>query len=414
MHRANKLILGVLLASVAVPAFAADMPLKAPPPAAPPPPDWSGIYSGFAAGGAWGHQNFNMPSSINNLFGTSADRVFNGSSVLIQPDFDLTGACAVNGCNRFNTSGFIGGGFVGVQKQWGNWVVGIEGSWDWTSMKKSLSVTTSDLENVIRFDPTTTFPVSPVPVTVTGVIPAGQPVNFTIPAGTITSTGTATIAAGTVVTINAIGGVPVPPFTVRLGAPVTGTVTATNSTTVTFTGNAATATPITVTSTGTVPGQNITIPLPHETTVRATVTRSVDAEVKVDQIVDIRGKFGFTNTFLGPNWMLYFTGGAAIGHVERSLTLTQTVSVAGDGSRTNTFQSTTGDTRLGWVVGGGFDWMMTPNVILGVLYRHHEFPKGTVSFVDDSGATTRPVSFGTNRASVDSVQGRLSWLIPIH
>jgi hypothetical protein len=52
-------------------------------------------------------------------------------------------------------------------------------------------------------------------------------------------------------------------------------------------------------------------------------------------------------------------------------------------------------------------------VLLGVLYRHHEFPKGTVSFVDDSGGSGRPISFGTNRATVDSVQGRLSVLFPI-
>jgi len=309
MRRANGAILGILLATVAVPAFAADMPVKAAPP--PPPPDWSGVYTGVAAGGAWGRQNLNTPvSPLNNLFGTSADLIFNGTPVLIQPDFDMGGNCVIGNCNRLRTSGFIGGGFAGVQKQWGNWVVGIEGSWDWTSMKKSLSATTSDVENVIRFVPTTT-----------------------------------------------------------------------------------------------------TVPVP--TTVSATVTRSVDVSSKIDQIADIRGKFGFANGFMGPNWLFYFTSGAAVGHFERTLNLTQTVSVAGDGTRTNTFASSTGDTRLGWVVGAGFDWKMTPNVLLGVLYRHHEFPKSTISFIDDSGGSGRPVSFGTSRAHVDSVQGRLSWLFPI-
>jgi outer membrane immunogenic protein len=307
MRRANGAILGILLATVAVPAFAADMPIKAAPP---PPPDWSGVYTGVAAGGAWGRQNLNAPvSPINNLFGTSADRILNGTPTLIQPDFDMGGNCVIGNCNRLRTSGFIGGGFAGVQKQWGNWVVGIEGSWDWTSMKKSLSATTSDVEDVIRFVPTTTVPVP--------------------------------------------------------------------------------------------------------TTVSATVTRSVDVSSKIDQIADIRGKFGFANGFMGPNWLFYFTSGAAVGHFERTLNLTQTVSVAGDGTRTNTFASSTGDTRLGWVVGAGFDWKMTPNVLLGVLYRHHEFPKSTISFIDDSGGSGRPVSFGTSRAHVDSVQGRLSWLFPI-
>ena len=156
MRRASGAILGILLATVAIPAFAADMPVKAAPPP-PPPPDWSGIYVGGAAGGAWGHETLNVPvSPLNNLFGTSTERIFNGTPVLIQPDFDM-GVCVINGCSKFNTNGFIGGGFAGAQKQWGNWVIGIEGSWDWTSMKKSLSATTSDLEDVIRIVPTTTI-----------------------------------------------------------------------------------------------------------------------------------------------------------------------------------------------------------------------------------------------------------------
>jgi hypothetical protein len=68
----------------------------------------------------------------------------------------------------------------------------------------------------------------------------------------------------------------------------------------------------------------------------------------------------------------------------------------------------TGETRLDWVLGAGFDWKMTPNVLPGLLYRHHEFPSGAVSFVDDSGGSGRPVSFGTSRATVASIQGRLS------
>ena len=479
MRRANGAILGILLASVAVPAFAADMPVKAAPP--PPPPDWSGVYSGIAAGGAWGRQNLNTPvTPLNNLFGTSADRIFNGSPVLIQPDFDM-GFCVIDGCNRLKSNGFIGGGFAGVQKQWGNWVIGIEGSWDWTSMKKGIRATSTDLEDVIRIVPTTTITVpgqtitvpgqiAPVtvsvpgqiaPVTGTAAVP-GQtaPVTGTaaVPGQSAPVTGTAAVGpvTGTIVSGSTVVGpipitiplpgplpdvhITVPAIPVPISgnvnvpgqtAPVTGTA-AVAPVTAPVTGTAAvapvtapvtgtaTVAPVTATGTATVAPVNInvqpvsvTIPLPRETTVRATVTRSVDVSSKIDQIADIRSKFGFANGFMGPNWLFYFTGGAAVGHFERNLTLTQLVSVAGDGTRTNTFQSSTGDTRLGWVVGAGFDWKMTPNVLLGVLYRHHEFPSSTISFVDDSGGSGRPVSFGTSRAHVDSVQGRLSWLFPI-
>jgi hypothetical protein len=238
-----------------------------------------------------------------------------------------------------------------------------------------------------------------------------------VPAQTVTVHVTGTTATATVnVTVNGAT------QTVTIPVNVTGQ---TQAVTLPVTVNGATQTvTLPVNVVGTVPGQQaavtgttgtqtITLALPQQTTVRAAVTRSVAIESKIDQIADIRGKIGFANTFLGPNWMFYFTGGAAIGHVERSLALTQTVSVVGDGSRTNTFTSTTGDTRLGWVAGVGLDWKMTPNVILGVLYRHHEFPKGTVSFSDDSGGTGRPVSFGTDRVHIDSVQGRLSLLFPI-
>jgi hypothetical protein len=73
----------------------------------------------------------------------------------------------------------------------------------------------------------------------------------------------------------------------------------------------------------------------------------------------------------------------------------------------------TGDTQLGRVLGADFNCKMTPNVLPGVLYRHHEFPSDTGSFVDDSGGSGRPVSFSTSRATVDSVQGRLNLLFPI-
>src|SRR5215475_5468013 len=118
-------IMGILLASAAVPAFAADMPVKAPPPAAPI-VDWSGVYSGFAVGGAWGRERLDRNVTTfddttlrsSQLFSTSATRMFT-SSVLIEPPFVMN-TCLLSNCNRINMSGVIAGGFAGVQKQWGN------------------------------------------------------------------------------------------------------------------------------------------------------------------------------------------------------------------------------------------------------------------------------------------------------
>jgi outer membrane immunogenic protein len=321
MRRAHGAILGILLASVAVPAFAADMPVKAPAPAAPI-IDWSGVYSGFAVGGAWGREkldhdvgSFDDPTLISSqLFGTSAARILDGTPTLIAPPFVMN-TCLLSNCNAIKMSGIMAGGFAGVQKQWGNWVVGLEGSWDWLSLKKTLSASEVEIQPVNRF-------------------------------------------------VISDGGLPV-------------------------------------------------LQSPQPT---AVVTRTASVSSKIDQVADIRGKVGLANTFLGPNILLYATSGASIAHVQHALTLTQNVQRINPDTgatigtpRFNEFDAVSGDTRLGWVVGAGFDWKLTPNLILGVLYRHHEFPKGTVAFND----ATNTVGFGTSRVSLDSVQGRMSYLFPI-
>jgi outer membrane immunogenic protein len=293
------------------------MPVKAAPPA-PPPPDWSGVYIGGAVGGAWGREKldrdvglFDNPDLLSSqLFGTSATRMFE-DSVLIQPPFVMD-TCILSNCNAVKMSGIMAGGFAGVQKQWGSWVIGLEGSWDWLGLKKTLSASEVDREYVTRS------------VLVFGFLP----VLYSVP---------------------------------------------------------------------------------------AEVTRTASVTSKIDQVADLRGKVGLTNLFFGPNFLLYATGGASVGHLEHSLTITQNVQRVGEGGspignpRFNSFDAVSGDTRLGWVVGAGLDWKLTPNFILGVLYRHHEFPKGTVAFND----ATNSVGLGTSKVSLDSVQGRLSVLFPI-
>jgi hypothetical protein len=168
----------------------------------------------------------------------------------------------------------------------------------------------------------------------------------------------------------------------------------------------------------TVPAQTVILPgtgIPVLTPTRSLVTRTVDVSSRIDEVADLRGKIGLTNFGFGSNFLLYATGGAAIAHLQHSLHITQNVQAinaqgqAVGNPRFNEFTSTSGDTRLGWVVGAGMDWKMSQNLILGVLYRHHEFPKGTLTFNDG----TNSLGFGTSRVSMDSVQGRFSVLFPI-
>ncbi len=113
----KKLLLGsVALAALAIcgPAWAADMPRKAPaaPPAAAPAAPvvtWTGCYVGGNIGGGWALKDWANPSSNPENPG---DR---GTAAL---------------------GGFVGGGQIGCDYQFsGSWVIGIQGMFDGASLK---------------------------------------------------------------------------------------------------------------------------------------------------------------------------------------------------------------------------------------------------------------------------------------
>jgi outer membrane immunogenic protein len=94
-------------------ALAAELRRPPPPPPAPPPAPvftWTGCYIGANAGTSSGRSEH---------FTTA------GSVVTGPPPEGLP--AGVNITDRFNLSGFIGGGQLGCNWQWGVWVFGIEG-----------------------------------------------------------------------------------------------------------------------------------------------------------------------------------------------------------------------------------------------------------------------------------------------
>lgn len=422
----KSLLLAFLFSTTAVPVWAADMPVKAPRSAELIINDWSGIYVGVGAGAGWGTEKLDTSvTGVNNLFGTSATSIFTNQSTIIQPNFTSPGLPEIASLKQ---NGFMIGGFAGAQKQLGNWVLGLEVSFDATGMKKSLAGESTDREDVIRFVPNTTFSTVPVTVTVPGQTAPVTDGKFVIPDQKVTVNGQELTVKGTTVTISgqvatiipAIvinGHVIVPAVTVPVSngsfvipdqkVTVNGQEVTVKGTTVVISGQTAAVAPKDIT----IPGQPITIGLPAPTTRAADVTRTVNIETKIDEIFDARGKIGITN-IISPDVLLYATGGAAIAHMTKTVDITQTTTLVGTpaGSRTNVFSASQGETRLGWVAGAGIDWKMTPNLVLGVLYRHHEFPKGTVSFSDGANS----VGFGSSTQKVDSVQGRLSVMFPVH
>ena len=118
-----------LIASQAASAADLGHPVyKAPPPAPPPVQDWSGIYVGLEGGYGWGKQDFNP--TFDPFFGAK----FGGGSTFPCAIF---GPCTDSTIGSVDQSGWLFGGFVGAQKQWGSWVLGIEADFDGADIKGS-------------------------------------------------------------------------------------------------------------------------------------------------------------------------------------------------------------------------------------------------------------------------------------
>jgi len=102
MHRlVIALLATVAVAVLSAPASAADMPARMPtkaPPLAPPPYNWSGFYVGVNLGGSWGNQDNTLESITGVVSATNSDHI----------------------------DGVIGGGQIGFNWQYNQWVVGLE------------------------------------------------------------------------------------------------------------------------------------------------------------------------------------------------------------------------------------------------------------------------------------------------
>ena len=89
-------------------------------------------------------------------------------------------------------------------------------------------------------------------------------------------------------------------------------------------------------------------------------------------------------------FMPYVTGGWASGSVNFR-TITQGPLGVTPGVNPPGFQATTStaDTRMdGFYIGGGVDWKIAQNAVVGLEYRHTDLGSGTVATINASGSTT--------------------------
>jgi outer membrane immunogenic protein len=104
-------------------ALAAE-PLPPPPPPAPP-PLWTGFYVGINAGGTWSSNNRVTTSAFPGPCDTTS--LLTAPFCNIVPNFSATSAALAAFSVSRNSGGFIGGGQLGYNYQFGpNWVAGFE------------------------------------------------------------------------------------------------------------------------------------------------------------------------------------------------------------------------------------------------------------------------------------------------
>ena len=91
--------------------------------------------------------------------------------------------------------------------------------------------------------------------------------------------------------------------------------------------------------------------------------------MKEDWLATFRGRAGFVVT---PALMLYATGGLAVAHVQAAgaVAFTVTPDIYGGGYD---------ETRLGWTVGGGGEWMIAPKWSIKAEYLYVDLGKQTVN-----------------------------------
>jgi opacity protein-like surface antigen len=352
-------IVGALMAS---PAFAADLARKAPPMAPLPPPvqDWSGFYSGIEGGYGWGTDSFEQ--SINQFNNGGAANVFdilNGTSTtgILFPAFTGLG-----GPNSIDTSGWLFGGFVGAQKQWGNWVIGLEADYDWASITGSANASRTEHGvnvSLLTFGSPSvsgTAFIGATDVTITGQAFLTCPTPVTCAGGTPYAPGTV-IQPGAALFVQQVFN----------GQGLNGINNGSNGTTLAsgvinvrvFTpvvvapdGSVTTFIPLFRTTATTAPVfGSVNASVLQQAFFTADVSRSIHVDTKIDELGSLRGKFGWA---FAPNWMVYGTGGLAWAHAQTNINTTETLRDPEDGDviASRSRNAVGGTTMLGVRLGG--------------------------------------------------------------
>jgi outer membrane immunogenic protein len=128
------------------------------------------------------------------------------------------------------------------------------------------------------------------------------------------------------------------------------------------------------------------------------VTSNQSNSEKIDWFGTVRAKLGYAQN----NWLFYGTGGLAYGRVEASgnffIPLISTP-----------FPGSSSATRTGWAAGGGLDYALTTNWIIGVEYLYVDL--GHIAYTESNPSSFAPVASLTisNRAAAQIARATLDY-----
>lgn len=114
---------------------------------------------------------------------------------------------------------------------------------------------------------------------------------------------------------------------------------------------------------------------------------------KLDSLGTGRARLGWAAN----NWLFYGSGGIAYGNIKSTISYSDTLGDLVAGSRS--------ETRAGWAAGGGVNYAITPNWIVGADYLHYDLGRSPVT---GTGAFGDLVS-ASQRVEGDIVRGVINY-----
>lgn len=95
---------------------------------------------------------------------------------------------------------------------------------------------------------------------------------------------------------------------------------------------------------------------------------------KIDSLGTFRGRVGYAPS----NWLLYVTGGLAVGGVDNSVT--EVLAPGNTCTSPANCRAGSDDTvRVGWTVGAGAEWLVVPNWSIGVEYLYVDLGRTSIT-----------------------------------